>query len=864
MQRQVIAVLVLIGLVTACRSGGPTPLPVSPTPLPASPTPEIQPASVASSTSTPTAPPAPTEPPTLTVGPANVATPTPEVQPASLSLVGHIGGYANTVAVAAETAGFVYAGIGPELAVVDVSDPIQPTRTGYVVSSEIVRDVAVQGGYAYVAVGEAGLQVVDVSDVRAPAVVASVDVPGSAGSVAVAGERVYVADGPNQAVRVFEVADPRAPVEIDVIETELAVRCVVAAGDYLYVIGGQGENGRLDILYLGEEADHATRRTVTFDAEAIRDVAVVGPAAYVVGRDLRVLNVNHARTAVPMGVGEGLGGEAIVTAGTRAYIAAGDEGLRVVDITDSAAPVELARVALPGYAVGVSVRDVAASAQVAYVAAEGSGLHVVDVAVPTAPVLVGTLPAPGYPVSIRPLDAAPGHLMVADGVGRLSVVDVSAPAAPAQVGTFPLRGIPGDVAVAGSLAFVADQLTPGVEIVDLSSVAQPAGAGFLELPAPAFGVAADANRVLVADGYTYVDGEPTDGGLRIVDVAAPTAPTETGFWDMPGEGVAVAMDDSIAFAGGSDSGLRLIDVQNPAQPVELGAVVTRGPVTGIDVRGDYVYVTDGWGESVRIVDIADLQAPAEVGFYYVRGLADGIAAVSDSYVFVTDWTEGVHVLDVADPAAPHEIAWFQVPGSAMAVVVAGEQVYVAAGDGGLFTLLFTPSQRTVQPAITPEPLAAAPPSGAYRPQDEFADLWSADDLIQRSLGWALEAEPSSVYAAVQRFEGGLMIWREDNRQIYTLYADGSWTAVDDTWTEDQPAFDPAITAPADRFQPIRGFGKVWRNNRQVRGRVGWALEPERGVNVTVQPFQHGGVIEVEEEVYALVADSASRRMWYRR
>jgi len=38
----------------------------------------------------------------------------------------------------------------------------------------------------------------------------------------------------------------------------------------------------------------------------------------------------------------------------------------------------------------------------------------------------------------------------------------------------------------------------------------------------------------------------------------------------------------------------------------------------------------------------------------------------------------------------------------------------------------------------------------------------------------------------------------------------------------------AITAPEGLYQPIRGFGKVWRNQVQVRERLGWALELERG------------------------------------
>ncbi|MDY6955170.1 MAG: hypothetical protein SWE60_27010, partial [Thermodesulfobacteriota bacterium] len=55
--------------------------------------------------------------------------------------------------------------------------------------------VAVIGEKAYVADGLWGLQVVDVSDPRDPTIIGSVDTPGTAGGVAVIGEKAYVADG---------------------------------------------------------------------------------------------------------------------------------------------------------------------------------------------------------------------------------------------------------------------------------------------------------------------------------------------------------------------------------------------------------------------------------------------------------------------------------------------------------------------------------------------------------------------------------------------------------------------------------------------------------------------------------------------
>jgi len=57
-------------------------------------------------------------------------------------------------------------------------------------------DVAAADGYVYVAAGAGGLRVFDVSNPAAPVEVASYDTPGSAERVVVAGDSIYIADGP--------------------------------------------------------------------------------------------------------------------------------------------------------------------------------------------------------------------------------------------------------------------------------------------------------------------------------------------------------------------------------------------------------------------------------------------------------------------------------------------------------------------------------------------------------------------------------------------------------------------------------------------------------------------------------------------
>jgi hypothetical protein len=118
-------------------------------------------------------------------------------------------------------------------------------------------------------------------------------------------------------------------------------------------------------------------------------------------------------------------------------------------------------------------------------------------------------------------------------------------------------------------------------------------------------------------------------------------------------------------------------------------------------------------------------------------------------------------------------------------------------------------------------------------------------------GWAScpYRPPGFSWAAEQAFENGRMIWLQEipgestrsgaaeGPLIYVLYEDGrfpQWQRFEDTWVTGQPESASSIAPPTGLYQPIRGFGKLWRNNMEVRERLGWALEQERGFDGAYQ------------------------------
>lgn len=98
------------------------------------------------------------------------------------------------------------------------------------------------------------------------------------------------------------------------------------------------------------------------------------------------------------------------------------------------------------------------------------------------------------------------------------------------------------------------------------------------------------------------------------------------------------------------------------------------------------------------------------------------------------------------------------------------------------------------------------------------------------------------YGVYEHFEHGLMIWVQSRGTIYIFYSDNQrpfYELQPDPWELGKPESDPTIEPPDEFYQPVRGFGLLWRNDEDlisnnVRERLGWATEPEQGFDTTIQ------------------------------
>ncbi|MDZ4766319.1 MAG: hypothetical protein SGI73_17395 [Chloroflexota bacterium] len=97
----------------------------------------------------------------------------------------------------------------------------------------------------------------------------------------------------------------------------------------------------------------------------------------------------------------------------------------------------------------------------------------------------------------------------------------------------------------------------------------------------------------------------------------------------------------------------------------------------------------------------------------------------------------------------------------------------------------------------------------------------------------LETPPLARLVVWQPFEGGLMLWFADTRQIYALLPDGDGALFADNYVEGQA--ESTLTPPDGFFAPERGFRVVWDALGGAASGLGWALARETGYDALTQP-----------------------------
>lgn len=252
-----------------------------------------------------------------------------------------------------------------------------------------------------------------------------------------------------------------------------------------------------------------------------------------------------------------------------------------------------------------------------------------------------------------------------------------------------------DIAVEGEYAYAIGRSK--LHILDIQEPAKPNIVGSLD-------DLGSVRQIVVRDAVTYITSR--QDGLFIVDVSTPANPKLLNHYDTVEFATGVALSGDILFVACRHYGVELIDISDPENPSHISLVRT-GEAQSVVSRNGFLYAGVWASSEVVVVDIRDPWRPQITQRVPLDGYGDGVDVVGD-YLFVTTGHHsretprrkpgdpgfgkghGLEILNISNPAHPTFVSRVKFPelyeiGNDMwGVTVANGHAFVADTYNGAF------------------------------------------------------------------------------------------------------------------------------------------------------------------------------------
>lgn len=198
------------------------------------------------------------------------------------------------------------------------------------------------------------------------------------------------------------------------------------------------------------------------------------------------------------------------------------------------------------------------------------------------------------------------------------------------------------------------------------------------------------------------------------------------------------------------------------------------------------------------------------------------------------------------------VAMASAAGGAAAPIPTGTTTPVAQANPPTATPGAPPTPSPTPPPAARTAIVAVPAASAtpcpIQPVRGFGTLYHSQPKVAARLGCARHREAGMDLIA-ESFQHGHMLWLGDRQQIVALLDDGHWSSYPDT-------FNGTETVTPTPGEPVRGFGRVWRDTPKLRDAIGATTAPEQTVGAAVEDFEHGTLVwTADRTIYVLYADN---------
>lgn len=655
--------------------------------------------------------PEPTPVPSDTPAAEPTLVPTPEIQSEAstiatsnevqFSLENQWGGTFHTVAMVDNIA---FAGVGPRLLAIDISNPDQAVQLG---QSELLPDnvqaVVIENNIATVANGRGGVAQFDVSDPAQMRLIGQInefgDIPSRVNSVAVAEDLIFATTYESQTGQGFLVIiDSSDPANLQFQESQplTNISRVYEHQNVLYLLGYD------NLQTFSPESISQPLGTLGFGGGSWQPVllfqdntAFLNP---VMPSGLHVLDVtNPAQIEIigqaaddgvfRMGGIAAAAGQTFYMTGTFGEFGFCGSSVSIFDISDPANPEAVNEFDPKNCINGLAV------AGNTLLAVGRSGMQLYDLQSADNPVLRSTfVPVVGLQdVQSIAVDGRTYYTSSAQGQGALlEVFDASEPDVISRFGEpFNLEAGFINSAYIYNLTYVAPVWQDGLRLVKVNNPAAPSLDGRITGEEMQMG---DMLVSAIYNGYLYLPVHGREGSsigvIDIRDAANPQIVNEVkAVYPLIME--IVEADGRLYVLNQEANNLvQIFDLSDPANPVELGQVVLPQTYSRLAVVGDMLYAAcDIWNcRHLAIVNVADPgQAALVKEVEMPLGVIKMMPADEQTIILAVNG-DGLYALDITNPVEPVLAGHQPIAGEYYNLAIQDSEIVVAAQNAGLYQI----------------------------------------------------------------------------------------------------------------------------------------------------------------------------------
>jgi hypothetical protein len=554
-------------------------------------------------------------------------------------------------------------------------------------------DMALRDSYMYCAMSN-GIMIISVKDPRSPEIVSHLYLNKHVMAVTISESRLYLgtADG---SLSIYDIEGPTNFTLRGTLGSDYGcVYSVFVSGQMAYV----GHANGLEIVNISHP--EAPKREGRFPTTGFPfyDIEEKGDTLYIAGGNLWIFDVSvPASPALISSLALKDIAKGVELSDSLAYIAeeadmqplpAGNSRFSIVDISDPINPEVVFFDTFFCYA-----SDLQVVGNMVYIAAGENGLIIYDISDPTQVILAGCFPNMRvtnrlvvedsflYACNYSPLvyEYELGIDVCADSLlpqrfpsPDFVVLDISAPSSPYEIGRIIGSSHVMPMDITDSIAVFGSETYQSIMIARNADVGITELISKLQIPGGPLEVRIHGNHAYACGYY---------GGLMIIDYSDPENPHLCGQYGNS-HAFALALAGDFVYIADVDGALLIMDVTDPANP-RLANQYETGYSVDVEISGDYLYLADG-GEGLKIFDLTDPVNPELVTTYPDPddGRGCGHVAIDGNILLNSTLNYDLELLDITDPTHPVLLSTFSPQRAYNRTAIKGKYIVLADGWEG--------------------------------------------------------------------------------------------------------------------------------------------------------------------------------------